>query len=123
LLRRAAPDLRPKTWLALLDANPGSFLITPGTVYDGGLRESSIGGVSDDMPTLKLWRSIVRFAKAGMHTGAVVRNPRTGAEQERPHHRHTQGAHVLASEGLPMRAVAGWVEYVFTDTSRPSRVA
>jgi hypothetical protein len=68
--------------------------------------------------TLKLWRSIVRNAKARMHVGATLRTP--VAQAELPFHRHTPGAHELATRGVRMLAAAGWGEYLFADVpSRP----
>lgn len=57
--------------------------------------------------------------KSVMHKGAVVRNPISGAESRLPNHLHTQGAHALAAQGLPMLAGGGWVEYVFDDVRTP----
>lgn len=112
-LCQANPQLSAASWADFLTKNVGTFYVEVGCLEPEGLREAAMGGVSDDPSSLKLWRSIIRHAKARMHTGAIARNQ--SAEQLLPHHRHTPGAHDLASKGVEMLAAAGWVKYVFAD--------
>jgi hypothetical protein len=86
-----------------------------------GLRESAMSGASDDSQTLKEWRALRRELNASMHAGATVRNPHSGAQQDRPTHRHSAGAHELSQRGTRMLAAAGWVEFDFTDRAGVSR--
>jgi hypothetical protein len=112
-LCRRTPDLGAEKAADFVIRNPDTLWVSIGTLDGGQLRESAIGGGTDDPATLNVWRSIVRNAKAGMHAGATIRNP--FAQGELPYHRHTTGAHELAAEGVRMLAVAGTGEYLFTD--------
>jgi hypothetical protein len=84
---------------------------------DSGVRESWLGGVTENDALLRTWRAVIRKAKTEMHKGAVIRNPVTGAVGPLPAHRHTVGAHELAERGVKMLAGAGWNEYEFDDVA------
>lgn len=112
-LCRSTPDLDADRASAFLIRNPETLWVSVGTLDAGLLRESAIGADSDDPATIRLWRSIVRNAKGRMHVGATVRSPL--GQAERPYHRHATGAHELATRGVRVLAVGGWVEYLFSD--------
>lgn len=118
-LCRVTPDLTATTTHEFVGRNPGSLFLSLERTLEGGLRESMIAGSGDDPETLRVWRSVIRQVKSAMHRGAVVRNPMSGAEDRLPKHLHTQGAHALAAQGVPMLAGGGWAEYVFDDVSEP----
>ncbi len=82
-----------------------------------GLRELSLGGVTEQVDLLKSWRRMIREAKASMHKGAVIHGRLSGITSPVPAHRHTAGAHELAERGVRMLAVAGGNEYRFDDVS------
>ena len=85
-----------------------------------GLRESLVGGVTEDLETLRLWRRLIRQARRGMHKGASARHPATGETRPALSHLHTQGAHDLALSGTRMLAIAGGTEYLFDDCATAS---
>lgn len=84
---------------------------------EAGVRESLLGGASESDSVLRVWRALIRQAKAEMHKGALVRNPDSGAQRQLPAHRHTVGAHQLVEHGVKMLAAAGWNEYAFDDVT------
>lgn len=91
------------------------FVIHVGNRTEEGLRESSMGVVTDDSHSLQLWQRLIRMAQEVGHAGASVVDPHTGARNHLPSHRHLQGAHDLAEQGVPMLAIAGWNLYEFDD--------
>jgi hypothetical protein len=114
-LCRRDPDLAATAAHEFVSRNPGCLFLSIGPRDDDGLRESALGGATDDDDTLRAWRRIVKQAKAGMHQGAAVRNPHSGVAQRVPKHLHTPGAHELAEQGVTMLAAAGWNRYEFDD--------
>lgn len=94
--------------------NPDCLVIDVGPRTDEGLRESMLGGATDDPVVLKLWRKLVRETKRDTHGGAVAVSA-AGDRGPWPRSRHTMGAHALAEAGVPMLAVAGTVRYEFDD--------
>jgi hypothetical protein len=94
-----------------------ALLVTFGKCTEDGLRQSALGGITDDRDVAQRWRSLVARSKKAMHKGAVLRNPLTGATKHGTQHLHTPGAHELARRGVKMLAAAGWNEYEFDDVS------
>jgi hypothetical protein len=82
-----------------------------------GLRESAIGGATENVDLVRTWRRMIRAMKKPMHKGAVVRS--WAAALTLPAHMHSPGAHVLAARGVRMLAVAGGNDYVFDDLVEP----
>lgn len=117
------PDLRAETAHGFVTLNPGCLFVSIGARDAEGLRESALGGATDDKGTLDLWRSVVRQGKRGMHKGASVRNPYTGAVDHVPNHLHTRGAHELAEKGVTMLAAAGSNQFEFDDCPRTDQNA
>lgn len=109
------PDLAAATPHEFTKRNSNCLYLSIGRREDGAVRESALGGTTDDPETLRTWRSVVREAKSTMHSGATVRDPATGAVQRMPRHLHTVGAHQLAAEQVRMLAAAGWTEFEFAD--------
>ena len=118
---RTDPDLTVSTAHEFVSRNPDCLFLSIGSHGEDGLRESALGGVTEERDMHKLWRDLIRAAKSAMHTGARVRDPASGAENEAPTHLHTPGAHELAARGVPMLAVAGWNEFKFDDCDPASR--
>jgi hypothetical protein len=117
-LCRRDPDPAATSAQDFLARNTGCMYLSIGPREDDTVRESALGGVTDDQDTLRLWRRVVRQAKAEMHKGATIRNPFTGDEERSASHLHTQGAHALAAHGIRMLAAAGSIEYLFDDCVR-----
>ena len=117
-LTPSSPDLNVASEREFGIRNPDALYILVGALTDDGLRQSGLGGTTDDEAILKQWRAITRKAKALMHRGATVVNPDTGDTAPAPHHLHTPGAHALASDGLKMLALAGSNQFAFDDLSR-----
>jgi hypothetical protein len=84
---------------------------------EAGVRESLLGGASESDNVVRIWRALIRQAKAEMHKGALVHDPASGAQRQLPAHRHTVGAHQLVEHGIKMLAAAGWNEYAFDDVT------
>jgi hypothetical protein len=114
-LCRGEPDIAAESAHDFVTRNRDCLFLTVGRQEDDGLRESALGGVTEDEETLRIWRRIARDAKAAMHLGATVRNPQSGATQPAPRHLHTPGAHELATRGMTMLAAAGWNVFDFDD--------
>lgn len=116
-LCRGDPVLGATTAHEFVSQNPGCLFLAVGPQDDEGLRESALGGATDDQGTLRTWRSVIRLAKSEMHKGAVVRSPNSASAERVPSHLHTPGAHALAEQGIKMLAAAGWNQFEFDDCS------
>lgn len=116
-LCRGDPDLGVATAHEFVSQNPGCLFLSVGPRDDEGLRESALGGATDNPETLLTWRSVIRQAKSEMHKGAVVRSPNSASAEPVPSHLHTPGAHSLAEQGIKMLAAAGWNQFEFDDCS------
>jgi hypothetical protein len=120
-LCRDPVDLSAPSAHEFVSRNSRCLFLSIGLHDEDGLRESAMSGKTDDSQTLAEWRALGRELKASMHVGATLRNPESGAQQDRPTHRHSAGAHELSQSGTRMLAAAGWVEYNFTDRTVVSR--
>lgn len=112
-------DLTPTRTHHFVEQNRESLFVTIDWPTKDGLRESAFDGRTDDEDLLRLWRRLIRQAKAAMHKGAVTRGP-TGITGSRPAHRHTVGAHKLAEQGVRMLGVAGGTAFIFDDVASRS---
>lgn len=117
-LCRAAPDLTATTAHEFVSRNAGSLFLSIGPRDQEGLRESALGGVTEEQETLRIWRELIRNAKSAMHTGATVWNPESNDEARLPKHLHTPGAHELAASGVRILPAAGWNEFKFDDCAQ-----
>lgn len=117
-LCRQDPDLTATTAHEFVTRNRDCLFFSLGRHGDQALRESALGGASDDPETVKIWRSIIRKAKSEMHKGATIRSAHSSARQTAPSHLHSRGAHKLAEQGVKMLPAAGSDEFVFDDVSR-----
>ena len=117
-LCRDAPDVTATSAHEFAARNADCLFLMIGGRSEEGVRESALGGVSEDPELLRTWRSLVRRAGAAMHSGATVRNPMSDRETRKPAHLHSPGAHELARNGVPMLASAGWNEYTFDDCAQ-----
>jgi hypothetical protein len=86
-------------------------------VSDDGLRETALATLAADEATLAHWIKLVLELDALMHRGATAVDPTRGARLPAPEHRHTPGAHALASDGVRMLACAGRTYFEFDDVS------
>lgn len=109
-----APVVDVSSGLQFLNANQECLVIWAPRLSDAGLTETVVGGGTDDLAVLTVWRNLVRRLRRVLHVGAVVRSV-DGVVASAPSHRHTSGAHGLAQSGVPMRASAGGVRYEFND--------
>ncbi|MCG8915241.1 hypothetical protein L6E12_05480 [Actinokineospora sp. PR83] len=115
-LHPAPPVLGAPAPHLYLAANPEVLVLDLAHPTPGGLRQSVLGLESEDEETLKLWRKLLRQAKAGTHAGASMIGPQGDTAPARSS-RHTPGAHDLAASGVPMLALAGTVRFVFDDVA------
>lgn len=106
-------DVGASTAQDFMARNPDSLTLMLGTPSFEGLRQSALGAVTDDETSLRTWRRVMRKAKASMHKGASVVNPRSGARQHVKDHYYTDGAWRLARSGVKMLAAAGWNRFEF----------
>jgi len=118
-LCRGVVDLSAASAHDFVTRNPGCLFFSIGPRDGEGLRESLLGGATDDRETFDVWKRLIKAAKAEMHLGATVRNPYSEARDSAPRHLHTKGAHDLAKRGVKMLAAAGWNEFVFDDCGGP----
>lgn len=114
--RRGEFDLTASTTHQFVTRNEDCLYLSIQWPTEEGLRESAIGGVTDDKDLLRAWRQMIRELKTSMHKGAVIRGW-TGITGPAPAHRHTVGAHKLAERGVKMLAVAGGSQFLFDDVS------
>jgi hypothetical protein len=105
------PDIDAATAWQFVEKNVGCLFLTPGPLTRDGLRESALTAVSSDEELIRRWRKLVRNVRAGMHEGATAHNPVTGGTRHVPSHRFTDGARLLASQGIKLLASGGWVEF------------
>lgn len=119
-LCRGTPGLTAATAHEFVSRNPSCLFLSIGPRDEDGLRESALGGVTEEKETLRIWRELIRNAESSMHTGATVRNPALNGAERVPKHLHTPGAHELAANGVPMLAAAGWNEFEFDDCPQTS---
>lgn len=97
--------------------NAGCLFVSVGPRTEDALRESAVGGVTDEPELLRTWRAVIQKARKSMAAGAVARDPGSGATSDLPRHPYTEGARRLADDGVRMLPAAGWVEYQFGQTS------
>jgi hypothetical protein len=114
-LTPASPVLPVSDEEDFANRNRDALFIKVGARSDEGLRQSAMGGMTDDRDLAKRWKNLAAKARKQMHKGAVVRNPHTAASEHGREHLHTVGAHALAREGVKMLAIAGWNEFEFDD--------
>jgi hypothetical protein len=95
------------------EQNPDCLVASFGKRSSTSLRESALGGSTENLETLALWRKIRRLADTSMHHGSIVVNPLTGARAEVRRHPFSDGALELYRRGVVMLAAAGSVEYQF----------
>jgi hypothetical protein len=107
-------DLTASTTQAFVNADV--LFVSVEWPIDGVLRESALGGSTDDDQLLRTWRRIIRRLRQSMHKGASTRGW-TGIAGTAPAHRHTLGAHRLAEQGIRMLGPAGGTEFLFDDLS------
>jgi hypothetical protein len=98
-----------------LTVNPDCLAIVLEPVTEDGLRETALATLTADRETLAFWLKLVLELDEIMHQGATAFDPRTGSRREFPSHRHTPGAHELASRGVRMLACAGDTYFEFAD--------
>jgi hypothetical protein len=110
-------DLTATTTHQFVTRNVDCLYLDVESETNGGLRESAIGGATENVDLLRTWRRTIRAMKKPMHRGAVVRS--WAATLTLLAHLHTPGAHVLAARGVRMLSAAGGNDYVFDDLAEP----
>lgn len=110
-LLRGAVDLQVVSAMEFVRKNPNGFIVDVPRVDDGKLRESILGGTTDDAELMRLWRNLKNRAKRSMHKGAWIVNDATGAQARATGHSYSSAAKELQDAGVVMVAYAGWVRY------------
>jgi hypothetical protein len=108
-------DLAASTTHDFVTRNEDCLYLSIDWPTEEGMRESFLGGVTDQIDLLNIWRRMIRELKVSMHKGAVVHGRLSAITSPLPAHRHTIGAHELAEQGVRMLAAAGGNEYRFDD--------
>jgi hypothetical protein len=98
-----------------MTVNPDCLAIGLEPVTEDGLRETALATLTADRETLAFWMKLVLELDEIMHQGATVVDPLTGSRRLHASHRHTPGAHELASSGVRMLACAGDTYFEFAD--------
>jgi len=98
-----------------IDVNRDCLAIALEPITEDGLRECALGTLTAEPHTLDHWLELVLELEQITHHGATVVDPRSGARRHMPEHRHTAGAHKLASSGVRMLAAAGERYFEFDD--------
>jgi len=114
-LRKREFELGAVTPSEFLNRNPESLVIILEPLTDDGLRSTAISARMADLDELRWWIAIVREEYERMHVGAWSTDPETGLRMHLPDHRHMQGAHELAANGVAMLAAAGSAVLEFDD--------
>ncbi len=114
-LRQAPLDLSAASAHQFATRNKGCFFVSAEWPTEEGLRESAMGGITDDAELLRTWRRMIRQAETSMHRGARVRSALLGTATAAPAHRHSVGAHELAEQGVKMLPAGGGNEILFDD--------
>jgi hypothetical protein len=98
-----------------MTVNPDCLAIALEPVTEDGLRETALATLTENRDTLAFWLKLVLELDEVMHQGATAIDPRTGSLRYFASHRHTPGAHELASSGVRMLACAGDTYFEFAD--------
>lgn len=98
-----------------MTVNPDCLAIVLEPVTEDGLRETALATLTSDRDTLAFWMKLALELDEILHQGATAIDPRTGSRRYFVGHRHTPGAHELASAGVPMLACAGDTYFEFAD--------
>lgn len=83
------------------------LVLEPGELTEGGLKESWIYAMCDDLEIIKKWRRVVKRLSGQMITNIVAKSPSTGTTVKLKGHRFTVGARDAALAGIKMLPVAG----------------
>lgn len=106
------PNVSVKEYNDFLDTNKDGLLCYVGEQKIDSLKESYISTITDDVYTLKIWKSIIRSIKRSMIKGAWVANPYNSARKYHKDINYTVGAKKLFEEGVKILPVAGWNFYI-----------
>jgi hypothetical protein len=95
--------------------NPECLTIMLEPLTEDGLRATAMTANMGDEAGLREWAALVREVAMGMHRGAWAVEPEHGGRQQVTDHWHTQGAHDLTADGVPMLAANGSAVFEFFD--------
>ena len=109
------PDLSITKNHDFLDKNPNYLNIHLGKISDEGLRESSVGGITNDSEVLKIWKKITANVRKETSTGLWIINPVLMKKGFEKRARFTQGAYNLAKNGVKLLPAAGWNYYTIKE--------
>lgn len=105
-------DLRPlrhdcKGQMDGCDQNQDRLALQLPELRPEGLREGSLGTLSQDEGHLRIWRAVIRYFRQQTTTGVWVLNPASGARGLSRNIRYSAGAAELHRRGLPLLPFAG----------------
>jgi hypothetical protein len=105
-------DLRPvrhrcKGQIDCCSQNPDRLALQLPDMRPEGLREGSLGTVSEDAPHLRAWRAVIRYFRKQTTAGMWVHNPSSGARGFYKHLRYSAGIAELHRQGLQLLPFAG----------------
>jgi hypothetical protein len=109
------PDLSQNDYNHFVKTNKECLIFEIGGQKEGSLKESSISTITDDVETMKIWKTIIKEFKNDMVKGAWAVNPMNGAKVYYKHHQYTEGAKKLFEDGIKLIPVAGWNYYVLSE--------
>ncbi|GGJ05859.1 hypothetical protein GCM10007978_49310 [Shewanella hanedai] len=107
VLSTATPCIEFTSPNNFLDANSGSILIDIGPLSDLGLEESALSFISSEKDKISIANNVSSKLKRITKAGAIAVNPINGAEAKIRTHRYTQGAKVMADNGVKILPIAG----------------
>jgi len=114
-LMRTAPDLSPTMSTKFYDRNPGGIVVDIGARTPGGLKQSRLSTITDDLLTLALAKKIAKALRKFSKSGVTAVNAETGAKHLNKSSRYTEGAKELEESGCPMLPFAGGGKLVLGD--------
>ncbi|WBW95241.1 hypothetical protein [Oceanirhabdus sp. W0125-5] len=112
---RDKPDMSESSYLEFLKVNKDCLVVTLGKHKGDTLEESSLGSVTEDIDSLKLYRKIIKNFNSMTITGAWVINPYNGAKEFYKYHRYTHLAKKLFEDGTKMIPLGGWNFYILNE--------
>ena len=104
----------------ILDYYPNSLSFRIGRLEGGGLRQSFISAVTDDSPSLKIWKMIEKNIRSSTLSGVECFDPQSHHLSYSKSFRYTKGALEAESRGLVMLGIVGNMPHRLSGRDRKS---
>lgn len=109
------PDTSIKNYMNFLETNKEFLLFDISNQDKNTLRESSIGTITYDTETLKIWKNIIGKFKRNLIKGAWIVWHMTGTKRYEKNHYYTISAKRAFEDGIKIVPFSGQYEYMLND--------